>query len=296
MLLQTQFIPGFTFMDAYITDVRLRVRDNSNVPLDEVINGDAIFAYDNGASNGHLDFVNGQRGFYFVQEMLNQVTPRKRSVPNTFKLVPEEGRFDMATETAVKTFREKFNVPTGLNTEGRRIGNFRINFSVESNGNVKYEDSITATDPNVYINDNTSDIFRKFMKDYSYRTTPSQSVTWLPRIIEKETLVGAVSRVPQSSVPTSQLISFNPDSFVNEAALNTRKDTGFYELYRNVVERFVNGMVEEAEYYSGDRGTTGTTAPKAEWVSRTGEGPGEGDGQHLSGPLCQDNTGLRLRG
>jgi hypothetical protein len=54
---------------------------------------------------------------------------------------------------------------------------------------------------------------------------------------------------------------------------NGGADTGLYELYVNVIKRFAAAMIELEEYYAGERGIAGNTAPTLNWHARTGEGP-----------------------
>jgi hypothetical protein len=51
-----------------------------------------------------------------------------------------------------------------------------------------------------------------------------------------------------------------------------RNDTGLYELYKNVVERFNNSMVKEAERYAGTRHEADEDLPTDNWRSRNNYG------------------------
>ena len=102
------------------------IKNNSNTNLEEVLKGFAVFACDidpatklartgddhKGETTGDADKV---REVDFIQELLNQVVPRKRSVSN-YKLLDEDGYFGTLTANAVESFKHEFKVDN--TTEG----------------------------------------------------------------------------------------------------------------------------------------------------------------------------------
>jgi transglutaminase-like putative cysteine protease len=140
------------------------VKNNSNTTLGEVLNGEAVFLYDGNDAEYNKDNHKGVteanveddnlRKFDFVQELLNQVVPRKRSVTG-YKLLDEDGIYHDKTENAIKTFKQEFN-----------IENTNIN----------------------ELND-----FNKLMKDYGKREQADDEFDtkkfWFNRIIDKYILV-----------------------------------------------------------------------------------------------------------
>jgi hypothetical protein len=128
------------------------VKNNSNITLEEVLNGEAVFVYDESTAENHVGKTesivteDGQRRFDFVQELLNQVVSRKRSVGDAnYTLIDESGVFNSATKAAIELFKQHFNV-----------NNDTINESKNS--------------------------FNKLKKDYG--------LTEKDKIVDKETLVG----------------------------------------------------------------------------------------------------------
>ena len=236
--------------------------------LQEVLDGKAVFVYDDTddpARNGSYRSVystyaqmdvnadpEGSRRFYYVQEMLNQVVPRKRNLTNPFgtdaysyTLIDENGQYNADAYNALIAFKDNF----ALNVNDM-IGEYELSTGYTGN-------------------DNTSIIFRKLMKDYGKRRTGTPWLidgaagdSWLYKIIDKDTLVKTTQRIPLSN---ENVTTDNADVLINGTGQN---DTGLYELYKNVVERFVNGMIDNAEHYSGDEGIAGIDAPKDDWVSR----------------------------
>jgi len=92
------------------TVVELRHRDNANVRLAEVLSGKAVYTYDLDRQGFYEAGVEEQnRRFYYVQELINQVVPRKRSVQG-YQMIDEEGLYDQGTATAIGTFKTQFNV------------------------------------------------------------------------------------------------------------------------------------------------------------------------------------------
>jgi cell wall-associated NlpC family hydrolase len=89
--------------------------------------------------------------------------------------------------------------------------------------------------------------YQKLQKDYGFDAT-----AMVNKIIDKETLVGE-----------AQLAT---DMEINDGDAIT--DTGLYELYGNVVEPFVDGMIAEAERYAGLDSAAVGERPMDEWTSR----------------------------
>jgi hypothetical protein len=245
----------------YKATVTLAVKDNSNVTLGDVVSGRAVFAYDNGKSEGTYaeGVAENSRKFYYAQELLNQVVPRKRSVPQNFELLEEDGQYGDTTATALGVFKTNFNMGSII-VLGKHIGNTNVNLS---NGQPTSADD-------------TSDTFRKVMNSYSY-TSQTQREYWLNKIIDKETLVGETSRIPSSG---TSLTEDNADVRINGIP-DDRNDTGLYELYKNVVERFNNKLIEEGDRYRTSIGSGANTS----WKPRTynAADPAKGDPEQTEG-------------
>jgi len=97
----------------------------NDVVMGEVLEGEAVFVrywYDFVYNETLPENYIGKTGenvindddkkFDFVQELLNQVVPRKRSV-TTYALLNENGIFDSDTEGAVRLLRTDFNIGWG---------------------------------------------------------------------------------------------------------------------------------------------------------------------------------------
>jgi len=254
-----------------IVTLRINVRNNANVTFDEVLRGEAVYvASDNPKPSTTTELTNSDgevfrlEGFDYVQELLNQVVPRKRGlftdpfaedddpddgadprVPVIYTLINERsGLFNAETVNSVKLFRKNFAV--GNNISFTPLG---------ETGRVTYDDQ-----------DTTSAIYRKLSKDYGFRdvsTLPNRAKmeTYLAMIVDKGLLVGDLYR------PYAENAWYAPDQLINQP-IGQGEDTGLYELYTNVVERFVDGMIAEAERYAGEKGTPGVDAPKDNWYSR----------------------------
>jgi hypothetical protein len=211
-----------------------------------VLAGEAVFVYDSDEENfSNADHIgvtekemtdNAHKKFDAVQDMLNQVLPRKRTIiagdtidvaNNTYAyLDSDDGIYTIPTKNAVTLFKSHFNI------DNQDIAN-------------------------------QQNSFYKLMQDYGLKTAATD---WKDKIIDKETLVGLQQR--------------STDVTVNTAANNN--DTGLYELYTNVVKKFVDNMIAEAERYASDE-------VEKDWKARTGEGPD----QHGAGMSycfgCKDN-------
>lgn len=91
------------------------IKNNSNTLLSDVLTGAAVFTYDQDQDNyGNTDHKGvteneTEKKFDFVQELLNQVIPRKRSV-KSYSYIDEDGIFYSGTETAIVKFKDHFNV------------------------------------------------------------------------------------------------------------------------------------------------------------------------------------------
>jgi len=206
------------------------VKNNANTTMDTVMKGEAVYVYEGSyedpkpsvSDSGETDLQ--YRRFDYVQELLNQVVPRKRSVTG-FELLDESGIYDDSTANAVDALNSQFNMP---------------------NKNL----------------DTTNKIFDKLMKDYN-KTSDDMKIGMLGRIVDKELLVGKASQ--------------DTDVLINGASGNTINDSGLYELYENVVVKFVSAMIREAERFAGIQhpDDPDEKLPKTDWVSRDGKGPAE---------------------
>jgi hypothetical protein len=205
------------------------------VKFGEVLAGQAVFVFDDQTGPNHAGVTPANvtddmdRYFDFVQELLNQVVPRKRSVKD-YVLLNEDGIFsDEPGKSTVATL---------------------CDFKDEKNFNIK------NTDPEGCD-------FKKLMKDYNQ----TDYDTWENRIVDKRLLIGNILRISGQTI----------DNRINGSG---GTDTGLYELYVNVVKRFVELMILEAERYAALRGAP---IPTDLWISRTGEGPVTSDKPHGKG-------------
>jgi len=277
-----------------VYDFTFRMRHNGNVLFSEVRDGQAAFVSDCVVSGGTTTCRtpgvtaagtsdDENKKFDYVQELVNQVIPRGRTVwkeslssgetgtwvptDANYNLIEEDGIYSQATASAVRLFRLSYNMASNSTW---RLGNTNVNFIGDTNGNVNYKDD----DPDVTIdglNDNTTDTFRKLMKDYNHRKTVQASKDWLNKIVDKETLIGTNLLV---AAPTAIVTGGNADIELNRAS--NKHDTGLYELYKNVVKRFVNQMIEEADRYRLYQSKT--------WYAR--------DGSTILGPGIENGSGV----
>jgi hypothetical protein len=239
-----------------IEPLTLAIRNNANVELDEVIAGTAVYVASDVPSKTTVEkAADGSdkivQRFDFVQELLNQVVPRKRSlqankVKVTYQLIDERsGVFDSSpatvtatapdtsTERALRLFRENFG-----------MGNTSVAFTKDANGVVTYTPS--SADGTV-VGDNTSPVFRKISKQYDFSgyRDPARVADMkakLSKIVDKNTLVGNEKRLYEGDISSSDYLINTPDGKV--------KDTGLYELHENVVKVLVSGMITEASLYA----------------------------------------------
>jgi hypothetical protein len=257
------------------------VRPRATCALAQVLQGEAVFAYDpdhagkTARVNG-VDPPNDQLKFDFVQELLNQVVTRKRQLTETqadgtqgaatYQMVEEDGLYDLSTHTAIRQFRENFG-----------MGNTRVDF---------------VTDPvtnqvNYLAADDTSDIIRKLTKDYQKRGLTGTAQGILHNIVDQATLVGNdIHLYSESDLETSP-----PDQQIN-APVGNGTDSGLYELYVNVVRRFVDGMITEAKRYAG---LSGSPKPKDAWYSRGDKATnGYGPSDCVTGTACVGSHGAGM--
>ena len=136
------------------------VRNNSNTVFGDVLSGEAVFVHDGILTDSHAGVTpdtvtgDGERMFDFVQELLNQVVPRKRSVGN-HQLIDEDGLFFDEAMNAAAVFKREFNL--------------NVNTSLGD----------------------TSDTFDKLMRDYGRE---AEAETWLNRVMGREFFVGETRR------------------------------------------------------------------------------------------------------
>lgn len=241
------------FMNNLLSDVtnlnratiELKVRHNGNIKVGDVLNESAVYVYDTDRNHA-LSQCNGtgscqesenelEKGFAYVKELLNQVMPRKRSVTG-YTFIEEDGYFDEPTFRAISSFKVNFGMG-GAKVDGDKnisIGNTNANLEYENNNFKDYN-----------ADDDTTDIFRKLMKDYNLRTN---SGDWLNKIVDKALLVG-------NEIKVKRISSGDGDTLINDGiteVANARDDTGLYELYKNVVLSFVDTMIAEGQRYVDD--------------------------------------------
>ncbi|MHB8845762.1 MAG: Ig-like domain-containing protein [Nitrospirota bacterium] len=245
-----------------------RIRHNGNITLGEVLKGMAVFVSGGPAGTSTPGTVNDKlKKFDYVQEQINQVLPRIRQTYNQNNnsweansystLVNESGQYDLATSKAIRLFRKTFQMDK---ESSWKIGNTEANFTIDQNGTVRYVEN----EPIAANNDNTTDTFRKLMKDYNHRGSWLDSQNWVDKIVDQETLVGKRQRTP------GWLADYvlDADNQINAAEGNTRNDTGLYELYKNIVVKFVDKMIKEAERYAGISHNIFEEVPTDKWISR----------------------------
>jgi len=157
-----------------VIEATYNIKNNHNTTLGEVLEGEAVFVYDRTFAENHrgktVSTVTGddKKKIDFVQEMLNQVIPRKRSAVD-YVLIGEDGYYGDETADAISKFKSSFNIEvnTGL--------------------------------------DNLTDIYRKLMKDYGLE---GREAEYLDRIIDKQVLVGKVERTDRAgTVMKDELIN-----------------------------------------------------------------------------------------
>ncbi|MGA1826030.1 MAG: hypothetical protein ACMUIP_15350, partial [bacterium] len=129
-----------------------------------------------------------------------------------------------------------------------RIGNTLASFSWAS-GSIQYDAS-----------DDTTDTFRKLMKDYEHNSNSIITESYLHQVIDKETLVGRTNNTGD-----------NPDVIINDRTIPSSsgqiaQDTGLYELYNNVVRIFIQNLINLAVSYSIN--SNPTNVPH-QWIART---------------------------
>jgi hypothetical protein len=140
------------------------VKNNSNITMGEVLDGLAVFVFDESNALNHIGKTpyyvteDRERYFDFVQELLNQVVPRKRSVGNLYSLLEEDG-----------IFTNDF----GSNTVGA-LNLLKEHFQIDSITNAQWD-------------------FTKLMRDYNI--PEADYLMWSNRIVDKRTLAGDTLRV-----------------------------------------------------------------------------------------------------
>ena len=94
----------------------LYVRDNSNIRIKDVLEGRAVYVYDEGVESRSEDTVKewGNRKFDYVQELLNQVVSRKFFLYDKdgnsvdYEFLEEDGVYGSHTEGAIEVLRSSF--------------------------------------------------------------------------------------------------------------------------------------------------------------------------------------------
>lgn len=203
------------------------IKSNKNVKFDEVIAGREVYIQD---ADIESQSTSTYIGFNYIQELFNQVTPRKRTVTG-YVMIDEDGKYNTAAQNGLRLFKD--------------------NFSFGVNNVVDYALDTTTNKADYRSWDDTSPTFRKLMKDYGKRTTnTNDSKAYIDKIIDKETLIGTNNQTTDTQVTTGDIVT----------------STGLYELYANVVRPFVGKMIEEGDNY---RNTTGYQNTDGNWKPRT---------------------------
>ncbi|MEK6699220.1 MAG: hypothetical protein AABZ10_09290 [Nitrospirota bacterium] len=272
----------------------ITVRHNGNVDLSQVIAGAAVFVADGMKSVSE----SSKQRFDFAKELLNQVVPRKRNlvfntaspimpnvipIPSTHDLyVQDETKYpyhkdnpNAYIDDADGIFEKIADNPKSAMSQALEI--LRRNFFI---GNSKYVDA---------ANNDASHTMRKIFKDYGHNWTNAQKAKYLYQIVDKETLVGTKELIASSTIAT--VSDGNADVRINGTTGNSRNDTGLYELYKNVVERYVDRLIKEAERYAGLRTDMGPL-PTSDWIGRpNGSYPG-GVGPEQDPPYVTGSRGM----
>ncbi|MDH3976727.1 MAG: hypothetical protein OEV42_20890, partial [Deltaproteobacteria bacterium] len=273
----------------------INVRHNGNVTLEEVLNGTAVFTFDNNINHSgsyrEADLIkedgskkaieerDNTKRFYFIQEMLNQVIPRKRELRRNggavnYNLLNEDGRYNQSVVDALQIFKDSFNM-AGIDTDRIKYGNTLVDIEYENGAFKAYRET-----------DRTSNIFKKMMKDYGMRDVDGVSSLWLNKVIDNGLLVGNTETTVRSDTPTR-------DQYINFAPLNHVNDTGLYELYKNVVEPFNKAMITEMERYAGrpvnfEGEPIEGELPTESWTSRLNDA-NVPFSTYASGGVCNNN-------
>lgn len=92
------------------------VKNNYNTTMGEVLDGQAVFVYDDNDDDNHVGTTSADtmnlrmKKFDYVQELLNQILPRKRSINSHFPLLDIDGAYGSSTTSAINEFRKEFLV------------------------------------------------------------------------------------------------------------------------------------------------------------------------------------------
>jgi len=227
--------PSSTTVDAIY-----QVKNNSNTTMKEVLAGEGVFTADKDTVvSTSTGTTTDAQGFDYVQELLNQVVPRMRQTYD-----------DTATPPAWVPNQYGLLQVNGIYSDASYIGvmQFKRSFGLSADA---------------------SDTYKKIKKDYGLNVTDANNWEWFHKIIDKEALIGKTKRIPAD---TEIITTTNADTVPNTAAGSTQSDTGLYELYKNVVERFVNKMIAEGDLYRQSRGSDyPVLQTNTSWRARTGD-------------------------
>lgn len=207
------------------------IRNNSVTNLDEVLRGRAVFVATLETGSGH-DGV--------TPRPLEPIDPGYEPTPRPRSFAPlAERRWDFVQEMLNQTLGRKFSAwqarsypnPPLVEEDGIYFGR-----DVDMLGFAKEQFRIRVnTQPS-----DRSPTFRKLMKDYGVAEAARTAMHH--RIVDFETLRMTTLRVqPDRTQPCAPC----------DVAINSSSggDTGLYELYSNVVFRFIEDMVAEGERY-----------------------------------------------
>jgi len=143
------------------------VKNNSNTTLAEVLAGEAVFVYDESTAENHIGKTpntvteDGKKKFDFVQELLNQVVPRKRSVGDAnYTLIDENGQFNNVTENALELFKDHFKVDNDAINGGKNTFNkLKKDYGITEKDKIIDKETlvgVTKTEADVLINASTA--------------------------------------------------------------------------------------------------------------------------------------------
>lgn len=195
--------------------VQLKVRTNSTVKFGEVLRDEAVYILGNDLRSEKLDQAGKSRN---IADDSEKYIDYVKELLN--QVVPRK-----RSVTSYSLLDENGISKTTSNIGGVRTVSYPAKSAIDmfkNQFNVKLR----------------SDRFNLLMGVYNKKST--EYADWDNMIIDKNLLVGTSQR------PT--------DNIINGVA-GSANDAGLYELYKNVVVKYVKAMKEEGERYAGERGT-----------------------------------------
>jgi hypothetical protein len=245
------FILEFTWRDSggqeLKTQTRLRVRNNSITHLEEVLDGRAVFV------------ATTEAGTQYDGVTLRPLEP----IQGGYDPTPRPRSFAPVAEQKVDFVQEMLNQVLGRKRSAWENG-FEIldeDGIYAEGGEVETALSLFKREFHVAVNTAEGDrspTFQKLIKDYQKEGEAATALHH--RIIDAETL-----RIDTLRVQAERTEPCTPCDFsINPSGGG---DSGLYELYTNVVYRFIEDMIATAEEYRDQSSPANTDG---RWVSRDG--------------------------